>query len=149
MKSHVMEAYAFPAATPVRRGYVDGKDRQVRQSPESRRASMAQQGAVAAGEHGCQPVSAPAQATMADCVNASMQVEQPAGPQSTLDRLLAEAELAQLRSRHYTVLPRGKPGQRSFPLGSFRAAWSLERVSFGFHWNPKLREAGFRPLYVG
>jgi hypothetical protein len=68
---------------------------------------------------------------MADCVNASVQVEQAAAPQSTLDRLAAEAKLAQLRSRDDTVLPRRKRGQRPFPLDSFRAIWSPGRVSFG------------------
>jgi hypothetical protein len=76
------------------------------EAPESGGAPMAEDGAVAAGQHGCKPLGLRPDVG-AERVDAAMEADQPAVALSPHDLTTGEAEVLQLRDGHDAVLPSG------------------------------------------
>jgi hypothetical protein len=81
-------------------------------APEHRRASLAERGALAAGEHGSHPPALLCQLCTPHGVDTAHNRMQAALRDAVLDGLRAQPERAQLRARNDPVLGLGKlPGR--------------------------------------
>ena len=130
-----LQARAAPAM--ARRDDVDAPRPRPAHAPEGGRGAVAQDGAVAGGEHRRHPPRLVPEGAMADRVDPAMQSMQPSCPGAVLDRARAEPDRAELPRGHHAVLAHRQRRDRLL---------DRTRRTFGLCGDPNVRLARHAPI---
>lgn len=95
--------------------------------------TVAQRGAVSQGEDARGPDATLRQPSVADREDTAVSLVKPACCESPRDRVVAQAELAELSARDDSVLPRGQLGCDGVEVNLTFAAYIAANVSLVFH----------------
>jgi len=128
------DALALASTEVGRNRHVDPSGKRLQHLPQLGRASVAENGAIATGEHGRHPPSLIAQPGMSDRVHPAVHAVQSSCANPPSNAGLSQSGLDQLGERHDAVLAPGDDCDRGVDRGAFQS--HTDYKSPGSHLRP-------------